>query len=105
MADKVDIVTGAGIFGGALAAFLAALGWRKPGDKPPEKGNDMAVLEKRVTELEGKHVELRNVVLVLVEQQRRAEQDREEANRVRSEIFDKLNETRQCLARIEGRLE
>lgn len=106
MADKIDILAGAGVFGGAIAAFLTALGWRKPGDKPPEKGNDtMAVLERRIEALEGKHTELRNVVLVLVEQQRRAEVDREEANRARAAILDQMQETRECLARIEGRLE
>lgn len=105
MAETSEIVAGAGVMGAAFAAFLAAVGLRKPGARPPEKGDDMAVLERRIEALEGKHTELRNVVLVLVEQQRRAEVDREEANRVRSEIFDRLNETRQCLARIEGRLE
>ena len=106
MAETSEIVAGAGVLGAAFAAFLASVGLRKPGATPPEKGDDTREGgERRVEALEGKHTELRNVVLVLVEQQRRAEVDREEANRVRSEIFDRLNETRQCLARIEGRLE
>lgn len=110
MAETSEIVAGAGVLGAAFAAFLASVGLRKPGARPPEKGDDtmavrLAELEQRQTRLEQSHGELRNVVLVLVEQQRRAEVDREEANRVRSEIFDRLNETRQCLARIEGRLE
>lgn len=84
----------------AALAFLGALGaamkfWNKP-DHEPEK-DEVGMLTARVEKLE-------TAVILLTEQQRRAEQDREDANEVRGQIFEQIRLTRESVARIEGRL-
>lgn len=50
MAETGEIVAGAGVLGGALAAFLAALGWRNKSGTQPENG-DYKMLSMEITEL------------------------------------------------------
>jgi uncharacterized coiled-coil protein SlyX len=52
VAETGEIVAGAGVLGTAIAAFLAAFGWRnKSGTQPPRNG-ELNVLAQRITELE-----------------------------------------------------
>lgn len=51
MAETGEIVAGAGVLGTALAAFLAAVGWRNKSGTPPENG-DLKMLAMRITEME-----------------------------------------------------
>ena len=89
---------------GAMAwvvAFIGALGaaiklWPKDTGTPPEN-HEVRMLTERVERLE-------TAVVLLTEQQRRAEADREEANIVRGQIFAEIRQTRESVARIEGRL-
>lgn len=89
---------------GALAtavAFLGALGaaiklWPKNTGERPEN-HEVRMLMERVEKLE-------TAVILLTEQQRRAELDREEANVIRGQIFSEIRQTRESIARIEGRL-
>lgn len=48
-----EIVAGAGVLGTALAAFLAAIGWRyKSGGQPENGDNSMAMVLQRIAKLE-----------------------------------------------------
>lgn len=102
MAETSEIVAGASAAGAALAAFLATIGLRKPSGKQPQKGGD---LEARIMALETRTGGLEDAVIVLVEQQRRADEDRHNADAVRNQIFAEIRQTREAIARIEGRLQ
>ncbi len=109
MPETGDIVTGAGVVGTAFAAFLAALGWRAKTGKAPEKGGELEIriqqLENRQSGIERRASRLENAVITLIEQSNRASEDRREAHEVRGQIFAEIRQTREAVARIEGRLQ
>ena len=106
MADhNGEIITGIAALGTFIGAALAAIRLRRKPEPPAEQPeNGIQAMVRRSEELEHRHTRLENAVLVLVEQQRRAETDRDEAHKVIGEIFDHIRKVAEDVAWIKGRV-